>query len=844
MSSLQAVSGSPPSGRYAPILQALHWSIALLVAVQVILIVVLHHLQSLEFGRIILNAHRQCGAAVLILAAASLLLAVPLKRRLPATPTPAWQRTVARVIHGGLILLLIAQPVLGLLQAAARGDDLTFFGIVTIPIPSNALTDAGQLFASLHRWGAYGLLALVAAHMGAVVFNRLFRGSSGMCRMLPAMMSSRLVNRVPLAWQLALVFGAILTTTAAAGLYNAHQYVTMNALRTEFSETTLARLDDLRGAQLALRSLGGRPSSAPADAQRLRSVKAIFDGLKGEGALATPDARLAIARAQAALAGSVAQPEAAIAVADQQLQSAIDSQAMAAVLRNLEFEKIGARGHDLIILTLAPSVILAGLLALLLTRNVLIALSQARAMVRSVAQAGPGEVVHVEGHGEFAKLMRDIVEMRTAVARREQESAAQQLRQRAELEALDRRQREAEAEVRLEAAARRQAELVSQAKTEFLANMSHEIRTPLNGVLGMAQAMAHDALPPTQRKRLEVIRSSGESLLRLLNDLLDVAKIEAGMLEVETRQFDPAEAIRNACASFQAIAEEKGLAFTLSLDDGLGRCCGDVTRLRQVVSNLVSNALKFTEQGAVEVAARRSGDEVQITVSDTGLGMTPDTAARMFNKFVQADASTARRFGGTGLGLAICRDLATLMGGTISVQSELGKGACFTFKLPLPRVDDDWRSAVAAAADAPATTLRVLAADDNEVNRQVLVTLLGQVGLGVTVVSGGAEAVEAWAPGAWDVILMDIQMPVMDGQAATVEIRKREAAANCLRTPIIALTANVMTNQVDEYLAVGMDAVVAKPINVQDLFDTLEEVLSKPSQLAGANESEQLARAS
>jgi CheY-like chemotaxis protein/anti-sigma regulatory factor (Ser/Thr protein kinase) len=372
-----------------------------------------------------------------------------------------------------------------------------------------------------------------------------------------------------------------------------------------------------------------------------------------------------------------------------------------------------------------------------------------------------------------------------------------------------------------------EAEAANAAKSAFLANVSHEIRTPLNGVLGMAQAMAQDSLPPRQRERLDVIRQSGESLLALLNDLLDMSKIEAGKLELETVPFDLAGVARAACAAFEAVADQKGLNLVVRLDDEIGHCEGDPTRVRQVVSNLVSNALKFTECGEVEVIARRVGEDVELSVSDTGLGMTPDSIATLFEKFTQAEASTTRRFGGTGLGLAICRDLVELMGGRIDVESAPGDGSLFIVTLPLPRVEAVREPT--KAMESPPTdrrALRVLAAEDNRVNQLVLSTLLEQAGIALVVVGNGAEAIEAWAREAWDVILMDVQMPVLAGPAATAIIRDREAAEGRTRTPIIALTANAMAHHAAEYLACGMDGVVSKPIQIEVLFAALEAALS------------------
>ncbi len=371
--------------------------------------------------------------------------------------------------------------------------------------------------------------------------------------------------------------------------------------------------------------------------------------------------------------------------------------------------------------------------------------------------------------------------------------------------------------------------------------MSHEIRTPLNGVLGMAQAMAMRDLADHQRARLDVIRQSGESLLAILNDVLDLSKIEAGKLELEQAEFDIAELSRGALGAFAATAQAKGLAFDLKVErSARGVYRGDSVRVRQILYNLVSNALKFTETGAVKVVVSRKARQLVLNVTDTGIGIASETLAGLFQKFEQADASTTRRYGGTGLGLAICRDLAELMGGTIQVESTLGAGATFTVELPLRRIAASPAKmappAVEPMAPIEGVSLRVLAAEDNGMNQLVLKTLLEQVGVEPVMVGNGREAVAAWAREPWDLILMDVQMPEMDGPTATGVIRARERAEGRARTPIVALTANAMAHQVSEYMQAGMDDFVAKPIEAGRLYAVIQSALdaSRDSQATAA----------
>ena len=382
--------------------------------------------------------------------------------------------------------------------------------------------------------------------------------------------------------------------------------------------------------------------------------------------------------------------------------------------------------------------------------------------------------------------------------------------------------------------ARAEAEAANNAKSEFLAQMSHEIRTPLNGVLGMAQAMAAAGdLGDEQRERLGVIRESSEALLKILNDVLDISKIEARKLEVESVEFDLRETLSSVSATFLPVAAQRGLELSVQLGDAEGVYRGDPSRVRQIISNLVSNALKFTAVGSIRVRAARDGEGIRIEVADTGIGISPEVAEHLFAKFVQADASTTRRYGGTGLGLAISRELAELMGGSITLDSTPGQGTTFIVRLQLERLGEARRAPpprpttmLLPAVEPEPSLVRILAAEDNQVNRLVLKTLLGQIGLHPDFVGDGLLAVEAWRGGAYDVILMDIQMPEMDGLSATREIRAEEAATGRRRTPILGLTANAMSHQVDEYRRAGMDGHVAKPIDIAKLFAALEAALS------------------
>jgi signal transduction histidine kinase/ActR/RegA family two-component response regulator len=385
---------------------------------------------------------------------------------------------------------------------------------------------------------------------------------------------------------------------------------------------------------------------------------------------------------------------------------------------------------------------------------------------------------------------------------------------------------EAEAEVRREEAQTLalQAQAANHAKSEFLATMAHELRTPLNGVLGLVDVMGRTELNPAQREHLATIGASGRALVSVVNDVLDISRIEAGSLEIQPEPFDMDRLAADLDAIYSAMAADKGLAFTLTVaPDVRGWRLGDPARLRQIAGNLISNGLKFTEVGEVRVAFTLRGDQIVLEVTDTGIGVAAHQQAAMFDRFVQADGSSTRRFGGAGLGLAICKELSELMGGTIGFTSELGVGSTFTLQVPMP--------ACAAPAEPDAVApiddkLRILVVDDNATNRLVLCALLEQLGLAAECVVNGVEAVAAWEATAWDAILMDIHMPEMDGVTATSSIRKREMELGRDKTPIIAVTASVQPEETRGYLSAGMDDCVPKPVDTRALVSALQGVLA------------------
>ena len=368
----------------------------------------------------------------------------------------------------------------------------------------------------------------------------------------------------------------------------------------------------------------------------------------------------------------------------------------------------------------------------------------------------------------------------------------------------------------------------AQVRDRFFANISHEVRTPLNAVLGLASALAHTTLTERQAQMLSLITGAGDALRRVLDDMLDLSKMQAGQFRLAPAPFDLRADIASVVDMRAATAEQRDVALSVMFSDtARGRVVGDGGRITQIVSNLVSNAVKFTPSGQIQVrvdlTADTDGDRLRIEVEDTGIGFDPEAAARLFQPFVQADDTISREFGGTGLGLSICRSLAELMGGEIFARSRPGEGSLFTVVLPIERLEDRSETSLTDEAGSPSEGLRLLLVEDNPANQMVVRCLLEPLGFDIVIADDGQAGVARFDEGGFDLILMDMQMPVMDGLTAISLIRRHEREQHAARTPIVMLTANTTEVHHERAMRAGADVLVAKPVTLEILLDGLRQ---------------------
>jgi two-component system, sensor histidine kinase len=469
-------------------------------------------------------------------------------------------------------------------------------------------------------------------------------------------------------------------------------------------------------------------------------------------------------------------------------------------------------------LIIALSLVVAAILAVMLQARVSAPILAIARVAERISQTHQfQDRVEVTSGDELGVLAQSFNSMLNEIARRDA---------RLEREIVERQR--VNVELR---SAKERAEEAARLKSEFLANMSHEIRTPMNGVAGMISLVLDRAQDPEAREQLLVAQNAAQALITILNDILDLSKIEAGKLTIEAISCDLPAMARDCLRMFEFAVREKTLDLRLVVNPGCPVWVrADPVRLRQVLLNLVGNAVKFTSAGSVTVTlAPQAGDLIRFEVRDTGIGIAADKLHAIFDAFTQADGSHTRQFGGTGLGLTITRRLVQLMGGRLWAESEPGEGSCFVVELALAgAAAPEVQKATPAPALAPAAGFRVLVAEDNPINQKVVCSMLRRQGWSVTLAVNGVEACRYFLENSYDLVLLDVQMPEMDGLEAARRIRGEEVSRGSTRTPILALTAHASESQREQCLEHGMDSVITKPVNLPGLLREINAVVGCP----------------
>ncbi len=532
-------TGGPAAARYARPLQALHWSIAGLVALQFALVPVFKQLEAVAYASTLLSFHRQCGMLIALMVAVRLGLGLFIRPPGSNRNWPAWQILTARAVHVLLIVILLMQPLAGMLLAWARGDDIIFAGVLKFPRLIEVAAEHNHILKQIHSAISYGLLAGIAVHVGAVFFNKYVRRTSVLERMLSESPANRLTNRIPLAAQLAFCCGTTLALCTAAGLYGARQYKVFSDYRQSFDETEVTALDDLRSAQLDLRTLAARSPAESADIALVTKVAAEIAGLGKE--LTNVDARAKADAARQALQRLPGRsPAVAITEADQSLQAAADAQYNAVIMGRLAIGEIAAKGHDTIVLALAPTAMIGIVLTCLLARSVLSALSRARTVVRGVEAGVSNDRVKVQGSGEFAELMRDILKMRSTVETRHREAAEQQGAQQARIAELASKQQHRETEILGERAAE-QAQIVESLANGLAAlargDLRHRIEQPFSGDYDQIRTNFNETMAQLEAAICSIAETSGSITINsgvvadAIGDLSHRTELQAARLE-------------------------------------------------------------------------------------------------------------------------------------------------------------------------------------------------------------------------------------------------------------------------------------------------------------------------